>query len=397
MVKSKRREKGTGTIQKMADGRYRAFIRYGSKPNGQPYSKSFTCKTELEAQQKLKAFAKSLKENGNIKPTHQSLETYMTDWLTNTKKNELKPSSYDRLECTLVNNVFPYLGRLQIQTVTPKDIQSCLNTLSDKGLSYSTVKKTYDALNSCYKFAISTRALNFNPVTGVTIPGRTEQKIKTKKQKEIKYFTPDEQRKLIEIALEKYPTGTPVCRYGYVVPFLLNTGLRLGELLALQWNRDVDFENRIIHISHSIVHVKNRNENVEVNYKLLEQDSVKSISGERSLYLNDAALNALKNLKELNPEGKYVLQTKNGKFLNPSNIERLVKNVCKRANLESGKVFSPHALRHTFASNLIWKGVNIKIISELLGHSDVSITMNVYAHLLAEQKKEAIFKIDNII
>lgn len=396
MDEKKRRAKGSGTITKLSNGKYKGTLKYGMKPDGKPYTKSFTADTEAEVRKKLTAFSKTLQQNNNTAPTRASLETYMTEWLEHTKKNDLKPSSYDRLECTLKNNIFPTLGSIQFQAVTARDIQKLLNDLNDDGKAYSTIKKCFDALHGCYDHAVQTREATFNPTNGVTIPGRKQQQQKNRQAKELKFFTPAEQKKLIEVAMEKYPTGTPVCRYGAVIPLLINTGLRLGELLALRWDRDVDLNERLIDISHSMVVIHDRRQEADYSYRLFEQDSVKSLSGERTIYLNDKALAALLELKNLPGDGVYVISTKNGKPATPSNIERLVREICRRAKLESGKIYGPHALRHTFASNLIRHGVDIKTVSELLGHSDVGITMNTYVHLIDEQKKSAVFKINDL-
>ena len=90
---------------------------------------------------------------------------------------------------------------------------------------------------------------------------------------------------------------------------------------------------------------------------------------------------------------KYVISTKNGHPLHPSTIERLMKNVSRRAGLPDGENLGPHALRHTFASNLFRNGVDIKVISELLGHAEVGITMDVYTHIMGEQKQKALVMI----
>ena len=322
------------------------------------------------------------------------MEKFMTNWLVTFKKPTLKPTSYDRLEMTLEKHIFPYLGKLQMGNLSSDDIQRHLNALNDIGLSYSTIKKVRDAFSACIKWGVASKKLQFNPMDAVVIPVKKGKAGKSrKKNDDVKCFTESEQDLLVKFATEKFGNGQPVHKWGYVIPLLLNTGLRLGELLGLQWERDVDFAKRTLTIENSIVVIKNRDKRKEKTICLLEQDSVKSTAGERKIYLNDEALDALKHLYEITGKMKYVITSKNGQPVHPSTIERLMRNVRRRAGLPEGENLGPHALRHSFATNLFRNGVDIKIVSELLGHSEVSITMDIYTHVIGDQKEKALIMI----
>lgn len=387
-----RRAKGAGSIRQLANGKWEARLRYGTSPSGGQYSKKRICKSESEAKRVLNALIKEVNGQNGVETVKQTVEKFMLNWLTTVKKYELKPTSYDRLELTITKHICPKIGRIQISALTGQDIQRVLNEYYDDGKSYSTVKKIYDALHGCFAWAVLQRTIPYNPTDGVVIPGTKKAKERKRKSSDtVKFYTKEEQDALIKEATATYKNGTPIYRFGYAVPLLLNTGLRIGELLALQWKRDIDFAARTVSISHCVVMVRDRSK--KEGFKLLDQDSTKSESGERILYLNDEALLALRELQKITGNFKYVISSKTGGIIHPSNIERMMRGACERAGFPKEKSYGPHALRHSFASNLFRNGVDVKVISELMGHSDIGITINTYIHLIEDQKKQAIVKI----
>ena len=213
---------------------------------------------------------------------------------------------------------------------------------------------------------------------------------KTKTKSELRYYTEDEAKILIKAATQTYMNGSPVYRLGYIVPFAIHTGLRLSELLGLKWH-NVDFENKIIHIRDTVVQIIDRSKNPKSKMKILDQiDITKSYSGQRSLHLNDTAFDAIKHLHDETGHTKYVFITKTGKPPDPCVIETLIRKIAIRAEFPKEKQFGMHALRHTFASILFAKGVDVQVVSKLLGHSTIQITRETYIHLIEGQEKKAI-------
>lgn len=202
----------------------------------------------------------------------------MLNWLRSVKSNELKPKSYDRLEQTLTYQVIPYIGHLQVAAIQPDDVQKMVNELKDKGLSYSTIKKAYDAVNDCFRNGVIKRTVIYNPALGVSIPAK-----KSFGKTKIKCYTKEEAELLCKASTACYKNGKPIYRLGNIVKLTLNTGLRLGELLGLRWE-DISFENRTITVYQTVVVVKDRNINSENKYLSLTQDSAKTTSSERTIY-----------------------------------------------------------------------------------------------------------------
>jgi len=183
-------------------------------------------------------------------------------------------------------------------------------------------------------------------------------------------------------------------RLGHAIIVLLYTGMRMGELLGLKWN-NIDFQNNTLKITNSVVTIKNRSKSNKIKTKwiVLDQDSTKTKSGERIIYLNHKATEALQEIQKINPNSEYVMSTSNNKIYYPRNLDRMFRNILTRCNIEPCGL---HSLRHTFASMLFKKGVDVKTVSELLGHSDVSVTYNTYIHLIKEQKQQAVSLLDEL-
>ena len=123
---------------------------------------------------------------------------------------------------------------------------------------------------------------------------------------------------------------------------------------------------------------------------VIEQDSAKSATSMREIDMNDACFEALSRLKEITGEFDYVLSTKDGNPMLPRYLDRMLRKIAVAAGLPEEKIYGLHSLRHTFASRLFAAGEDVKTVSELLGHSDITITYNTYIHLINEQKRKAV-------
>lgn len=170
-----------------------------------------------------------------------------------------------------------------------------------------------------------------------------------------------------------------------IIVFILYTGLRISEAIGLQWN-EVDIDNKKIKVTNNAT-IKGKN------------SSTKTPSGTRIIPLNDIALEIINIENKLNPShniNDYVFITKNGgQIASRQNINRTLQNMVVRAGCSVNKL-SPHELRHSFGSALLRKGVDIKIVSKLLGHKDITVTYNIYIHILKEQEITAINMLNDI-
>lgn len=380
-----RRDYGSGSISQRKDGTWTARVIIGTTEKGSPKIKALYGKTEREVKKKLKDFLIEFHRNDQIIVAKSSVEMYMRNWLYNKKLNELKGKSFDRLEQSVLYQVVPEIGLTQITALRADDIQSMLNRLKGKGLSWSTVKKAYDAVNECFRTGVEKRDLPFNPASGVSVPKQRS----FDKQPEVKYYTDDEVGRLIEAARAVYSNGKPHYRLGDLVALDLATGLRNAELIGLKWC-DIDFKNRKIYVNSTRVLIKDRSNNSKRNYIVVEQDSGKTKNSIRVVDISDSAYEALVRLFTVTGKFEYVLSTKDGKPVNPRFTDKTLRNIAVAAGFPEDRIFGMHTLRHTFATRLFAAGVEVKVVSDLLGHSNTKLTENIYIHVIDDLRKEAL-------
>ena len=345
-------------------------------------------RTEAEVNKKFRNLKKEDPEVVARSIKCMTVEEYVTNWLITYKKVELKPKSFDTLESTIQHQIVPYFKGIQFFSVTHEDIQKFINQLNDDGRSYSIIRKAYLALNGVYKYAMMKDQLLKNPCVGVKLPKKAEKNVKS-----IQVLSKEQIKLYCEHATQRYGNGKCVYRLGYGLVLILFTGLRLGEAAGLMWE-DVDFEKKTLKVQRALEYVKNRDWVEGDNKYILVEGSTKSRSSERTIPLNQTAFNALYELQKLNGTFPYIFSHDSGKPMNPRNLNRVHNCILQRAGIEHIGI---HALRHTFASQLFANKVDIKVISKLLGHSDVSVTYNIYIHLMQEELPDAPTSLDSLL
>ena len=212
-------------------------------------------------------------------------------------------------------------------------------------------------------------------------------------KKEIRYFTESECSSIIEEATRVYSTGKPVYQYADIYILMLHTGIRMGEAIGLQ-KSDWDKSSNTIHVQRNVQSVSKRDsDGNRIRGKQLITNTTKTYSGDRILPLNKAATDAIKRLCDKNPNSNYVACSSTGLPVTPERLERTFYRILDNVNIERS---GTHSLRHTFASMLFAKGIDIKTVSELLGHASIQITLNTYVHLIGSTKHSAVAKLDSI-
>lgn len=371
-----------GCIIKRPDGLWTSRIQIGYNDKGKPKIKAFYGKTRKEVVDKLHDY-KSLMQSGADESELPDFDTYIINWLNNVKINELKPLSFDRLESTIKNHIIPSIGHFQTGKITDMIIQTELINKKARVMSYSSVKKIYDALNACFKYAIARRDLRYNPMATVSMPSKNKFE-----NKEIEIFTDDEVKKIEDIAKSQYSNGVKTFKNGWGIVLMIYTGLRMSEILALKWS-DYNEMDKTLTIRKNIAMVKNRT-GKGTKYQLIEQDSLKTKKSDRSIPLSKKAIEALTELEKTSKH--YIISTKNGKIVRPRNFQNMFDSMLQASGIEHKGL---HVTRHTFASLLFKRGADVKTVSELLGHADTRTTYNTYIHLIHEQKQNVISLLDD--
>lgn len=376
---------GEGSVYQIANGTWRATMRVNGK------TKYFSGRTEREVKKKLKDFKANPMSYAGASISNADTAAYFRQWLDTRKKPVLKAASYDRLDGVLRNYIIPHFSGLALTNVTPEDCSRLLVELQQRGLSYSTTKKVHDTMHDCFRNAVERRDLQYSPLATVRMPHRSTFSAKQSPKSE-RHLTADEVEALCSELDRKTGTGKYVYRYRNAFILGLHTGLREGELIALDWD-DVNWDKRELMVRKTAVMVQKRNKSNEIvgGVKQVIQNTPKTSKSDRIVPLNQTAWEALLELKQQAGESPYVLPTQTGARLLISSFGKQYGNVMRRCGIEGS---SPHALRHTFATRLFEKGADVKTVSTLLGHSSVAVTYNTYIHVIEDRKNEVVALLD---
>ena len=367
-----------GKITKRSDGRYQAGYR---DVDGK--RKFITCNSEQEVLKRFQALQPAQerspeKKHGRSKadagtkatakapaaytaPTEDCipLADFTLNWLETFKKGKIRPSSYERYQFCLQLLCKDELAQMDIRAIRLEQVQEYINRL--EAMSASTIKKQRLLLNQVFEHAVLADVIQRNPAQGVQMPPMTHN------TKVVFPYEKDEQEKLVAAFTEE-KNGRLRFRYGWGAVLILETGLRAGEALALEWG-DIDEEKRTLKVTKNMVRVDGKN---------TVQRTTKTESGRRTIPLNARAMEAVRHLKaQAVPGCPFVFATQTSRHLSYRNLLATMEKACEAAGVEHRGL---HALRHSFASNLYARGVEVKIISKLLGHASVEITYNRYIH-----------------
>lgn len=320
-------------------------------------------------------------------PKRNDVKLYdgISKWLEDFVQYKIKSTSFDRIESTLRNQIKPYkISKMSIYDITNSHIQEWMNELYNENYSYSTLRKAFQCVNKYFNYLQSIEVL-INPIKNIAIP-QTHRKDKS----DIVYYSKDELEVIYSEADSALNSQNKYAYNSAVFKLLANTGLRAGELLALTW-QDVDFDKRLLMIDKNVVYVKNRADDADKKRMRIVQ-STKTRSGKRKIPLNQIAIDALNILKpkEYTLTQNIILNTR-GNPATTQSLDRTFKRILKNCNLPT---YGIHALRHTFATLLFQRGVPVKTVSELLGHSDVYITMQIYIHCIPKDFSDAVAKLE---
>ena len=393
-----RRAKGEGNIMFIPErNEYRGRLANGKDENGRTKYKYFYGgkggkRSDLVRQMKEWQLGHQTNSTpSTVKAEEITLSAGIAVWLRTIKKPDLKRSSYDRLESIIIQHVNPRIGHYPIAKLTDTIIQEeLINDIINDGFSLSTAKKAYDAVNGYLKYAQYKQFIAIHPMTMMKPPKAPSDGSVDLAPKEVEPLTDIEMAKFVHAAKLQYTTGAPRFPMGYAALFILNTGLRVGEAVAVTWN-DIDFSTNTLSITKNLVRVKARDKDGKTTGGgvAILQDSPKTKKSRRTVPLNKAAIEIARYMQSCpgyDPDG-FIIHSKYGKPISASSLDRCIEKICKAAGIRK---ISAHTLRHTFATKLFEKKVDVKIISEILGHTSTEVTYRIYIHVIEQLKREAI-------
>ncbi|KEH96120.1 tyrosine-type recombinase/integrase [Clostridium massiliodielmoense] len=381
---------GEGSIQRYyqngKDKGWRASITVGYDDKGKLKRKQFYGKTKSEVLKKMTEYQH--KKNVGILPSDDkiTLQQWFKTWLYEFRVNNLKPSSFERYDGIYRKYILNSpIGEIKLSELRAKDIQTYYNNLHDNGISSSVINTINGFLYTCLESALKQNYIYQNYCKLVTLP-------KIVKDDKFTVFTLQDQNIFLN----------NIQGHKYEMAFILalGTGLRLGELLGLKWS-DIDFDNNTLSVSRAIKRTTIINKQGERKSQIIEQ-LPKTKTSIRTVPIPTNIIEKLKESKQKHSVIKkenedlynntdYIFCDKLGNPLDPKRIPRNFKSVLKKAGLKDIKF---HSLRHTYATRLFEAGVPIKTVQTLMGHSDITTTMNIYTHVMPEEKNKAAEKIN---
>lgn len=306
-------------------------------------------------------------------------KVWIYDWLKE-KKDYIKESTYANYSNNIFNHIIPKLGNYFISEITHKIIQDFLLDLSKNGKMDGTgglSEKTIKDITIIIKGSIR-KGINENKIKHIELSFNYP---KDNNEKNIYILTKHEQNKIIDYAIENITSRN----IGILIS--LFSGIRIGELCALQWN-DIDFKSNKLIITKTIqrVYIKDKNKNIS---KVIIT-SPKTKNANREIPINKEFIEILKKIKS---NKEYYILSNSENYIEPRTYRKYFNKVLDKLKL---KHFNFHSLRHTFATNCISLGCDYKTVSELLGHANVNITLNLYVHPRYSQKKKCIDLISKV-
>ena len=377
-----RRAKGEGSVFKDKQGYWNAQIVIGVKPDGKPKYKKFRSKKQSVVVEKMRLYKLSFGTLTFNFISSIALDELLISYTENIKRLSIRATSYDSVVIS-VNQVNKHIGHFCLTELTPEIIQiQLINKMCDEGYAWGTVQKAYVILNECLKYAVNKEYISKNPCDAVKMLSKD-----IFNKKEIRFLTDEEIRAFKDNAnSNRAKSNLPNYIYGNIICLVLYTGLRVSELCALKW-RDINAEKKTASINKTVVVVYDHKAKPKKR-TLAVQPTTKS-GRTRVVPLNKKAMEII-DFQRKYYGGNADCFIVNGTTHIPDKtvVASAYTKIARAAKIDNPSGI--HTLRHTFASLAIRKGVDIKVVSEILGHAIVALTYNTYVHIIDEQKVQAV-------
>lgn len=369
-----KRKYGEGSVFQRADGRWVAQVRLEGRKSKQTYHKK-----EKDAHAALRKMLHELEHGTLATGPQQSLQVYLERWL----EDVLKPSArsigtYNMYRIVVQKHVIPALGHVRLQQLKPEQVQGLYANKLKEGLSQKRVKAIHSVLHKALENAVKWNLVSRNVCDLVDPPKPRRHEIQPLSQEQAQHLV----HAVREHKLEA------------LITVAITTGLRRGELLGLHW-QDIDLDKGSIQIRRSVNRIGKHG---------IVVSETKSKSSTRKIMLPNFVVDVLKRHRERQQEIKnqagaswremgIVFCSLVGGYTEPSNLHTRFKKVLKHAGLPDIRF---HDLRHSAATILLELGVHPKVVQELLGHSSISMTMDIYSHVLPSMQQDAMGKMDDL-
>ena len=367
------------------DGRYQASYYF----NG---TRKYLYDMNLDALEvKLRNVRYEIDHGIFTKPERIRLDDWFSTWMNEYKAFELKKGTIENYKRNYRLYISPYLGNCYVKEIRAEHLQKLYNDLMRAGYSYGVINLCAGILSGMFTQLMRNDIIMKNPVKLANLP-------KKEKRPKRRVLTDAEQQLFLKYAASS--------NFYSLYRLALATGLRIGELTSLTW-KDIDFENESLSVTGTLKYFKDTG---------FYKDTPKSDSGNRTVPLLPSICKMLKhvrreqNKERLSAGSKWkpvkglehlVFTTKTGEPLKKRTIAYDIDHITDEINENEKDTphfekFSPHTLRHTFATRALENGIPPKVVQDILGHSSITMTLDLYTHVLPKTKSTEILKIANL-
>lgn len=345
-------------IYKRKDGRWEGRYKCGFDSDGKSRYRSVYARTYNEVREKL---SKIKTEPIPIATASKlTVKELFSEWLS-TVQLRVKESTYANYKMKVEKHILPVFSGLAYSALSTQLVHEFIRKKLECGLSPKYVSDIVVVLKSMTKY-VSAQHGYYNPLNNITMP--------RPHKKDLNLLSETEQKKF-----QKYLSGNiDNTKIGIMLSYY--TGLRIGEVCGLKWS-DIDFKNHTLTIRRTVQRIMKKNGSRSTE---LIVSSPKSKTSERTIPIPDFLYSLLAKYKADN--NAYILSGST-KITEPRTMQYRFKSMLKKAGLPS---VNYHCLRHMFATNCVKLGFDVKTLSEILGHSNVEITLNRYVHSSMERK-----------
>lgn len=389
----------TNYLKRTINGKEYYYFRLRHKNLNKP--KDVYAPTVKDLDQKIRTIRNELENN--IVNNKDFFETFFSNWLFDVRFSTLKPSTKERYEGIYRNYIKDSpLSKIKIKDISLNDIQDYYNKLIKGGSSVSSILSLNKLLAPCIRYAYNNNIL-IKDFTGAIVLPKEDQQTKLNKASKVQPFTLDEQQKFI----------SSIKGHELEMLFLtaLNTGMRQGELFALTW-KDINFQECYIDVNKTAKNVADVSREGRQSSKVIIQ-TPKTVSSIRRISIPLALTEQLRQYKlkqsehrlklaNLYDDNNLIFCTIYGKYFDSSNIRKRMNKIVDSINFnesDKSKIIKHkkfHDLRHTYATRLFELGEVPKTVQKLLGHSDISITLDTYTHVLKDMEVMAASKLNDL-
>lgn len=363
-------------IKKISSGKWQVKMRAGKTFDGRTIwvNQQFSTKKEAE---KFERNIKNEKDKGFVLPSDELFKDFMNSWFE-TKRNEIAIQTASNYTINISKHIVPALGKYKIGKMNLHILQQFINVnlYEEKQLKPATIKKIVTILKTAFNDAVKWELIHKNPAQYVKLPKITKEELEVWNRQQIQHF--------LSIAKGN--------RYYIVFYLAIMTGMRQGEILGLRW-KDINLEEKRLFVYQTLSSDgKTFLQGGKTDYSRrsirLSDDTIKTLKAHHRLVMSER-LREGSNYRDLG----LVCCTEKGTQTNPSNIRRLMKRFVDVSCVPN---LTFHQLRHTHATLLLQNGVNIKAVSQRLGHADVRVTLDIYSHVTKSMEDGIAEKLDSM-